>query len=72
MAIPSSGPISLDDVRQAFFEAGHIPDDEPDFSLKKATTQEYFVDGEDWGTFPDDIVAPYAMSELYGAVPVTI
>jgi hypothetical protein len=72
MAIPSSGTISLDDVRQAFFDTGHIPSDEPNFSLTTATTEGYFVDGEEWGVFPDDMVAPYAMSELYGAVPVSV
>lgn len=68
MAIPSSGTISLDDIRQAAADAGWISPTTTNFSLTTAITGGYgdiFLDVGDTNT-------PHAMSEFYGAIFLSI
>lgn len=68
MAIPSSGEITLDDVRQAAYQAGWISSTTTNFSLTTAITSGYGDIFLDVG----DTSAPHAMSEFYGAIFLSV
>ena len=68
MAIPSSGEITLDDIRFDAYEKGWISSTTTNFSLTTAITSGYgdiFLDVGD--TSP-----PHAMSEFYGATFLSV